>query len=235
MPRSVARVARSYSRDGAIGIIRGVDDLEKAIEEGVAELGQVLPEGGTARLARLLAELERWNARMNLTAVRDREEMVARHVLDSLAVRPYVKGPRVVDVGTGAGFPGLPIAVAEPGLAVTLLDRNARKIAFVRHAIGELGLQNATAVQAGAEDYAPSVRFDTVLCRALAAIPEFTRIAGHLVADDGVLLALKGQYPEAELRSLADLPEAWNYKVTELAVPGLAPGSRHVVILARGA
>lgn len=211
-----------------------MDDLEAEIEAGVAALGQALPEGGAGRLARLLRELARWNARMNLTAVRELDDMVVRHVLDSLAVRPYVNGPRVIDIGTGAGFPGLPLAIAEPALDITLLDRHARKIAFVRHAIGELGLQNATAVQSAAEDYAPPVRFDTVLCRALAALPELTRLAGHLLAGDGVLLALKGQYPGAELQSLADLPEAWEYTVTELSVPGLAPRSRHVVALRRG-
>lgn len=211
------------------------DDLKRAIEAGVAELGQELPEGAAARLARLLAELARWNARMNLTAVRDPGDMVVRHILDSLSVRPFVRGPRVIDIGTGAGFPGLPIAIAEPGLAVELLDRSGRKIAFVRHAIGELRLQNATAVQSSAEHYAPGERFDTVLCRALTAIAALTRIAVHLLADDGVLLALKGQCPTAELRQLADLPDPWDYTVTELGVPGLAPQSRHVVILKRGA
>lgn len=217
-----------------VGIMLAVSELKKQIEAGIAELGQELPDGAADRLARLLGELGRWNARMNLTAVRDPQEMVVRHVLDSLAVRSLVKGPRVVDIGTGAGFPGLPIAIAEPGLEFVLLDRNARRIAFVRHAIGGLCLRNATAVQSAAEDYPPLMRFDTVLCRALAAVADLTRMAGHLLADDGVLLALKGQYPTAELRQLADLPETWDYTVTELTVPGLAPHSRHAVILRRG-
>ena len=211
-----------------------VEELEAEIGAGVRSLGQALPEGAAAQLAQLVAELARWNERMNLTAVRKPRDMVVRHVLDSLAVRPYLRGPRVVDVGTGAGFPGLPLAIAEPALEFTLVDRNARKIAFVRHAIGELCLPNATALQSQAEDYAPSTRFDTVLCRALAALPELTRIAGHLLANDGVLLALKGQYPAAELRSLADLPDAWDHTVTELAVPGLSPRSRHLVVLKKG-
>jgi 16S rRNA (guanine527-N7)-methyltransferase len=159
---------------------------------------------------------------------------VPKHILDSLAVRPFVKGPRVIDIGTGAGFPGLPLAIAEPSLRVEMLDRSGRKIAFVRHVIGELGLQNATAVQSAAEDYAPDERFDTVLCRALAGVRQLFELAGHLLADDGILLALKGRYPALELRELADLSDSWDYSVTALAVPGLARHSRHVVILKRG-
>ncbi len=210
-----------------------IAELQADIEHGVAELGQALPDGAAAKMARLLLELARWNARMNLTAVRDIGEMVARHVLDSLAVRPYVKGTRVIDIGTGAGFPGLPLAIAEPARWFELLDRSGKKIAFVRHAIGELGLENASAVQGAAESYAPAERFDTVLCRALASLDRLAELAGHLLVDDGVLLALKGQYPTDELRELADRSESWKYSVTALAVPGLARHSRHLVILKR--
>lgn len=209
------------------------EEVQPAIERGVKELGQALPEGAAAKMVWLLRELARWNARMNLTAVRDVGEMVPRHLLDSLAVRPYVQGPRVIDVGTGAGFPGLPLAIAEPSLHVELLDRSGKKIAFVRHVIGELGLENASALQGAAESYAPAERFDTVLCRALASIDRLAGMAGHLLGDDGVLLALKGQYPSDELRELADSLESWKYSVTALAVPGLARHSRHLVILKR--
>ncbi|HET6628544.1 MAG TPA: 16S rRNA (guanine(527)-N(7))-methyltransferase RsmG [Woeseiaceae bacterium] len=209
------------------------EDVRAAVKQGVAALGQELPAGAAERMARLLLELARWNARVNLTAVRDVGEMVARHVLDSLAVRPYVQGLRVIDIGTGAGFPGLPLAIAEPSLELELLDRSGKKIAFVRHIIGELGLENASAVQGAAESYAPAERFDTVLCRALASLDRLADMAGHLLTDDGVLLALKGQYPTDELRELADLPESWTYSVTALAVPGLPRHSRHLVILKR--
>lgn len=210
------------------------EEIAAGIDAGVAELGQRLPGGALQKLVRLLAELERWNARVNLTAIREPAAMVSGHVLDSLSVRPLVKGPRVLDVGTGAGFPGLPLAIAEPGLDMELLDSSAKKIAFVRHMIGELGLENATAVQSRVEDYAPGERFDTVLGRALTSTIQLTELAGHLLAEDGVMLAQKGRYPDAELQQLADLPDSWDYSVTELTVPGLARHSRHVVTLKRG-
>lgn len=212
------------------------EKLAEDIAAGVARLEQELPEGAAAKLARLLLALERWNARLNLTSIRDPKAMVAGHVLDSLSVRPYLEGRSVIDVGTGAGFPGLALALAEPGRQVELLDSNGRKIAFVRQMIGELGIGNASAVKARAEHYAPGTRFDTVVARAFAAIPELIEFAGHLVESDGVLLALKGKYPHEELRQLSivnDLSNLWDYNVTEIAVPGLESHARHVVSLRR--
>jgi len=165
---------------------------------------------------------------MNLTAIRDTESMVSGHLLDSLAVRPLVYGKSVIDIGTGAGFPGLPVAITEPGLSVELLDSNARKIGFVQHVIGEIGISNAMAVRSRAENYAPGKRFDTVIARALASIPRLIELGGHLVAKKGVMLALKGRYPADELK---DLPDAWEYEVSELQVPG--QDARHIVTLQR--
>lgn len=198
------------------------------ITSGVESLGQEISQEGADKCARLLYELERWNARMNLTAIRDTQVMVSGHILDSLAVRPLVYGKSMIDIGTGAGFPGLPVAIAEPGFAVELLDSNARKIGFVQHVIGELEISNAVAVRSRAENYAPGKRFDTVIARALASIPRLIELAGHLVAEKGVMLALKGRYPANELE---DIPDTWEYKVTELVVPG--QDARHVAALRR--
>jgi len=210
--------------------------LEDAIEAGVAALGQQLPGGAGAKLARLIIELKRWNDRINLTSIRDLPAMVSGHILDSLAIRPHLRGTRLIDIGTGAGFPGLPLAIAEPLARMELLDSNGKKIAFVRHIIGELELNNAAAVKARAEHYAPGICFDTVFARAFAAIPELIELAGHLVSVDGVLLALKGKYPHDELRQLSsmnDLSNLWDYNVIELTVPGLESHARHIVSLRR--
>jgi 16S rRNA (guanine527-N7)-methyltransferase len=210
--------------------------LAAAIDSGVAALGQELPPGANEKLARLVTLLERWNARINLTSIRNDETIVSAHILDSLAVRPWLVGTRVIDVGTGAGFPGLPLAIAEPDILFELLDGSGKKIAFVQHAIGELGIANAIAVKARAEHYAPGTRFDTVVTRAFAAIPEIIELAGHLVSEDGVLLALKGKYPHDELRQLGDmkhLSDLWDHNVTELTVPGIESHARHVVALRR--
>jgi 16S rRNA (guanine527-N7)-methyltransferase len=208
------------------------DQLVASIKAGAASLRQDLPDGADVKLARLLTELEHWNTRINLTAIRDPQDMVSGHILDSLAVRPMISGSRVLDIGTGAGFPGLPLAIVEAQIEFRLLDANGRKISFVRHVIGELGLANASAIKARIEDYAPDERFDTVIARALASVPRLLELAGHLVRDEGVLLALKGKYPATELEQIKEI-SGWKYDVTDLTVPGLESHARHVVCLRR--
>ncbi len=196
----------------------------------ITQLEQAFPDDALDKYRVLLDELQRWNKKVNLTAIRDRDEMVTAHLLDSLVARPLLHGVRILDVGTGGGFPGLPLAIAEPDREFDLVDSNNKKIMFVQHMIGLLGLDNVNAVKARTEDYAPGYRFDTVIARAVATVPRLLELAGHHVGEDGVFVALKGRYPAEELELS---PEHWAYEVTELYVPGLAEGSRHAVLLRR--
>ena len=194
------------------------------------KLSQPVDGEAEARLEALLDELEKWNRKVNLTAIRSRDEMVTAHILDSLVARPLLQGREILDVGTGPGFPGLPLAIVEPAREFTLLDSNNKKIMFVQHVAGLLGLDNVTAVKDRGEDYAPGHRFDTVIARALAALPRLVEIAGHHVREDGVFVALKGRYPAEELEQVK---APWSHDVAELHVPGLEAGSRHAVLLRR--
>lgn len=208
-------------------------EIATAIKRGAARLPQELPDTAAEQLAALLLELQRWNARVNLTAIRDLPGMISGHVLDSLAAQPLLRGTRILDVGTGAGFPGLPLAITNPELAVTLLDSNGKKIRFVQHIIGELGLRNARTVHSRVEQYAPEERFDTVIARAFAPLPRMLAQTGHLINETGMLLALKGKYPAAELAELGEAAEPWKADVSKLKVPGLEQHERHAICLTR--
>jgi len=186
--------------------------------------------GSDAKFIRLLDELERWNKKVNLTAIRDPDDMITGHLLDSLVARPFLHGDRILDVGTGAGFPGLPLAICEPDRQFELIDGNNKKIMFVQHVATLLKLGNVAAIKARTEDYAPAERFDTVIARAVGPLARLVDMAGHHVREDGVFVALKGRYPAQELE---ELPKRWEYEVAELDVPGLEKGSRHAVSLRR--
>jgi 16S rRNA (guanine527-N7)-methyltransferase len=207
--------------------------LTTKIQAALQSLGETLPEGSAKKLGALIDELERWNRKINLTAIRDRDDMITSHLLDSLVAGPLLEGESILDVGTGPGFPGLPLAIAYPERQFTLLDSNNKKIMFAQHVAGLLDLTNVSTVKGRGEDYAPGHGFDTVIARALAALPRLVEIAGHHVREDGVFVALKGRYPEEELESLVELDIPWSHAVTELDVPGLEKGSRHAVLLRR--
>ncbi len=206
--------------------------LTGSIAAGIRDLGQSAPDGTAEKLAALVDELARWNRRMNLTAVRNQQDMVALHLLDSLSVRPALEGESVIDIGTGAGFPGLPLALTEPARRFVLLDGNARKIGFVRHMLMQLDLANAEAVQSRAERFVPQQRFATVVARAVTSLAGLIKACSALMEDDGVLLAMKGKRPDEELDAV---PDDWTTTVTELDVPGLPPRSRHLVAVRRRA
>lgn len=200
--------------------------------EGLQQLGITLPMAVQAALLQFIALLGKWNRAYNLTAVREPAAMVPRHLLDSLAILPYVQGPHVLDVGSGAGLPGIPLALALPAVAFTLLDSNGKKTRFLTQAVAELHLENVTVVQSRIEDYHPPHAFDSVVTRAFAAVAEVVAVTGCLCAPQGQLLLMKGAYPE---RELAQLPAGFELASAErLHVPGL-DAERHLLrIRARG-
>ena len=205
--------------------------VERLVQDA-AILGVVLEAGGAARLLELLDELARWNRRFNLTAITAPAQMVTHHLLDSLAVSPDLAGTRIADVGTGAGFPGLPLALANPARQFTLIDSTAKKLRFVSHAVELLGLANVTVLHARAEAMKPATPFDTVVTRAFARLPEMLAKVAPLCGADSRVLAMKGRWPEAEL---AALPKPWRLTGSrELEVPGLH-AARCVLTLRRGA
>ncbi len=206
--------------------MRNHEPLKNALHAGLVQLGVALPVAAEQGLIDLVRLIEKWNKVYNLTAVRAPEEMVTRHLLDSLAVLPYVQGPRVLDIGCGAGLPGLPLAIALPGTRFTLLDANAKKTRFVTQAAMELGLANVEVVQARVEKYRPAWKFDTLMARAVASVAELLRATQHLCASNGEFLFMKGAYPAQEL---ADMPGEFKMaEVIKLRVPGL-DAERHLV------
>jgi 16S rRNA (guanine527-N7)-methyltransferase len=197
---------------------------------GAAQLGIELSERQAAQLIRLLDELDDWNQRMNLTAIRERGAQITKHLLDSLSVQPFLQGERVLDVGTGAGFPGLPLAVTNPQLRFTLLDSTAKKLKFIDHVAGLLSLPNVQTVHTRAENFRPPERFDIVVSRAVGPVEQFVKWAGHLCVGGGRLLAMKGRDPATEL---AKLPSGWKVAaIHRLNVPALDE-ERHLVEICR--
>jgi len=198
--------------------------------DGARALAVELDEAQLAKLVAHLDLLDDWNTRMNLTAIRDRPSQLTKHLLDSLTVQPFLQGERIADVGSGAGFPGIPLAIVEPHRHFTLIESTGKKCRFLEHVRDTLELKNVEVVQSRAESYKPEVRFDTVLARAVGPIADLVKVAGPLVVGGGRLLAMKGRYPEAEL---AGKLNGWKVaSVHPLTVPGLGE-ERHLVELVR--
>jgi 16S rRNA (guanine527-N7)-methyltransferase len=200
----------------------------KMLVSGARELGMELDPRRAETLLKLIDELEQGNAQFNLTAIRDRVGMLQKHVLDSLSLQPYLRGSRLADVGTGAGFPGLALAIVNPQRRFALIEATGKKARFVEQTVKRLGLSNVLVVNSRAENYRPFELFDTVVARALSSLADFVAYAGHLCAPGGRLLAMKGKRPEGEISAL---PRSFRVlAVHRLSVPGL-PDERHLVEL----
>lgn len=199
------------------------------LESGLVALG--LPaQPLAARLLDYLALLDRWNRTYNLTAVRDPREMIGKHLLDSLSMWPHVRDGRLADLGTGPGLPGIPLALARPGLQVTLVESNGKKTRFLREVVRQLGLENVRVLEARAEAVDEPGAYGQVTARAMDTLAGILAVGGHLLAPDGRLLAMKGQAPDAEI---AALPPGWRVEtVQRLQVPGVE-GDRHLVVVTR--
>jgi 16S rRNA (guanine527-N7)-methyltransferase len=197
--------------------------------DGARTLGLELDEQQAARLIAHLDLVDEWGERMNLTAIRERSQQITKHVLDSLTVAAWLRGNHVADVGSGAGFPGIPLAIVRPDVKFALIESTGKKCRFLEHVRDTLALANVEVVQSRAETYKPAVRFDTVIARAVGPLADLVRNAGALVAGGGRLLAMKGRYPADEM---AKKLNGWKViGVHPLRVPGLDE-ERHLVELA---
>lgn len=196
--------------------------------QGANAMGIALTEPDAARLEQLLDELERWNRAYNLTSITDRDAMVTHHLLDSLAIHRFMEGAMIADVGTGAGFPGLPLAVLNPERRFTLIDSAGKKIRFVSHAAHALGLANVEAIHGRVEALHPEQPYDTIVARAFAPLPDMLDKVASLTGPHSQVLAMKGKWPREEV---AAIPQQWEVASShDLIVPGLDE-ARCVIVL----
>ena len=191
--------------------------MKAILESGIKELNLPITETQINQLVQFIELIAKWNKAYNLTAVRNNNDMAKLHILDSLAILPHIQGERIIDIGTGAGLPGIPLALCLPEIQFTLLDSNAKKTRFVQQAVLELKLNNVTVIHNRVEDYQPEIKFDAVLTRAFASLPDIIKLTSHLLNNNGVLLAMKGQIPEAELQELSD----YNCEIMPLHIPNV--------------
>lgn len=209
-------------------------ELRAQLLRGATEMSVVLNETQIEKLLAYVREFEKWNKAYNLSAVRDIRQMVARHLLDSLSVVPWFtanknfSAARVIDVGTGGGLPGIPLAIMFPEQQFTLLDSNGKKTRFLFHVKTLLGLSNVSVENRRVEEFKPEQKFDVVISRAFASLQDMTDGCTHLLAEKGVFLAMKGLFPQDELAPIADkiaLIESVKLLVAE------TDGERHLLVL----
>jgi len=198
------------------------------LQRGLTALGMTLERDIQQRLLEYVALIEKWNRVYNLTAIREPEKMVSHHLLDSLAVAAHLHARRMLDVGSGAGLPGIPLALAHPGMHVTLLDSNHKKSAFLNQAVLELKLKNAEVCAGRVESWQAQNKFDVIISRAFSDMGEFVRVTRHLLAPGGIYAAMKGLHPYEEIDKLP--PGCKVRQVFPLAIPGLE-GARHLVLI----
>jgi 16S rRNA (guanine527-N7)-methyltransferase len=205
-------------------------DPKTQLERGLEELGLRLGRPARKKLLDFVDLLEKWNRVYNLTGIRGADQIISGHLLDCLAIVPHIDGTHALDVGSGAGFPGIPLALAKPEIRVTLLDGNQKKAAFLRQAVTDLSLENATVVCERVESWQPQEKFDVIVSRALTDLGEFIRLSRHLLAPSGVFAAMKGFLLREELENL---PQGYRVSKTQrIAVPGLE-AERHLILMER--
>lgn len=200
--------------------------LSQLFSEKLSSTAFVITESIQQQLVNYLLLLEKWNSTYNLTSVRDVKDMISHHIFDSLVVSPYIKGKKILDVGTGAGLPGIPLALTMPDRQFTLLDSNGKKTRFLTHVIQTLKITNVKVIQSRVELYKPMDCFDVIISRAFSGISDFLENTKHLVCSDGEFLAMKGQYPTAELADINN--EFAVIAIKPLQVPALI-AERHLV------
>lgn len=206
-------------------------ELQQKLDALIAQTTLEVSEQQRSQLLGYVAMLDKWNKAYNLTSVRKPEDMLVKHIMDSIVVSPHLHGDSLIDVGTGPGLPGIPLAIMNPGKSFTLLDSLGKRIRFIKQVIHELKIENVSPVQSRVEEFVPETKFDMVLSRAFASMNDMVSWCHHLPKDDdGIFLALKGIYPMDEIDNLPSWCSVTDIKA--LQVPELE-GERHLVTLSR--
>lgn len=203
------------------------EHIRKKITSAVTNIPQA-DSFASSRLSLLIEELEKWNKKYNLTAIRAPNEMIHGHIMDSLSALEFIKGKDVIDIGTGAGFPGLPLAIMRPKNHFLLIDGNGKKIGFIQHIISLFELKNVQAKKIRAENFFPDQLFDTVIARALTTLPKLISLSEHLLKEHGTIVAMKGKLPIKELNSINN---GWQHQVHPIRIDGMTNRERHIILL----